>query len=77
MNIDAKILKKLLVNKSQQHIKELIYHNQLGCIPRMEGWFNICKTINVIHHIKKTKEKKKHVIISIGAEKAFNKILTN
>ena len=74
MNIDAKVLRQVLSKCTQNYIIKIIHHDHVGCIPGMKRWYNICKSINVIHYHMNNAKDKNHIMISIDAEKAFHKV---
>jgi hypothetical protein len=73
MNTDAKVLNKIMANRTLQHIRKIMHHDKVGFMPGLQGWLNICKSLNVVQHINRSKHKN-HLNISIDTEKAFNKI---
>jgi hypothetical protein len=73
MSIDVNMLNKIMANRIQQHTRKIIHHDPVGLIPGMQGWFKICKSINVIQSISRSKDKN-HLIMSIEVEKAFDTI---
>ena len=76
MNVYAKIFNKISIKCIQQYMKKIIHHDQVGFIPGIQGWYNIRKSINIIHHKNKSKDKN-HMIISIYVETAFDKVHTH